>query len=93
MLVSKQTNWIDLLSNALEIERTSLFIQILGVTVRWISNDGLDEMVHRELFHLNHGRLILIEGFDFIHVDKRFITHLIAAVGSRSDDQDAPLER
>ena len=60
----KQINWIDLLSNALEIRRTSLFIQILGVTVRWISIDGLDETVHCEPFHLNRDRLILIEGLN-----------------------------
>ena len=91
--MSKQINWIDLLWNALEIRKTSLFIQILGVTVRWISIDDLDELVHHEPFHLNRGRLILMEGLDLIHVDKHFITHLIAAVGSRSDDQDAPPAR
>ena len=80
VLVSKQINWIDFLSNAFEIGRTSQFIQILGVTVRWISIDGLDETVHREPFHLNRGRLILMEGLDLIHVDKRYITHLIAVV-------------
>ena len=32
--MSKHINWIDLLSNALEIGRTSLFIQVLGVIVR-----------------------------------------------------------
>ena len=78
MLVSKQINWIDLLSNALEIGRTSLFIQILGVIVRWISINGLDETVHREPFHLNRGRLILMEGLDLIYVGKHYITHLIA---------------
>ena len=83
--MSKQINWIDFLSNVLQIRRTSLFIGYLSVTVRWISIDGSDEMVHREPFHLNRGRPI--------HVDKRYITHLIAAVGSRSDDQDAPPAR
>ena len=78
--MSKQINWIDFLSNGLEIGRTSLFIQILGVTVRWISIDGLDETAHRELFHLNRGRLILMEGLDLIHVDKRYTTHLITIV-------------
>ena len=32
--MSKQINWIDLISNALEIGRTSLFRQVLGVTIR-----------------------------------------------------------
>ena len=68
------------ISNGLEIGRTSLFIQIMGVTVRWISIDGLSETVHREPFHLNRGCLILMEGLDLIHVDKRYITHLIAIV-------------
>ena len=34
--MSKHINWIDLLSNPLEIGRTSLFIQVLGVTVQWL---------------------------------------------------------
>ena len=80
--MSKQINWIDSFSNPLQIGRTSLFIGYLGVTVRWISIDGSDETVHREPFHLNRGRLILMEGLDLIHVDKRYITHLIATVGS-----------
>ena len=33
-LVSKQINLIDLLSNALQIRRTSQFIGILGITVQ-----------------------------------------------------------
>ena len=89
----KQINWIDSFSNALQIKRTSLFIGYFGVTVRWISIDGSDETVHHELFHLNHGRPFLMEGLDLIHVDKRYITHLIVIVGSRSDDQDAPPAR
>ena len=48
---------------------------------------------NREPFHLNRGRLILMEGLDLIHIDKRHITHLIAVVWSRSDDQDAPPAR
>ena len=56
VFVPKHINWIDLLLNASEIRRTSLFIQILGITVRWISIDGLDETVHRELFQSNRGR-------------------------------------
>ena len=91
--MSKQINWIDFLSNALQIRRTSLFIGYLGVTVRWTSIDGSDETVHREPFQLNRGRPILMEGLDLIHVDKCYITHLIAVVGSRSDDQDAPPAR
>ena len=59
--MSKQINWIDLLSNALQIVRTSLFILILGVTVRWISIDGSDETVHCEQFHSNRGRPIFDE--------------------------------
>ena len=85
VLVSKQINRIDFLSNALQIGRTSLFIQILGVTVRWISINGSDETVHREPFHLNRGRPILMEGLDLIHVGERYITHLIAAVGLQYD--------
>ena len=61
MLVSKQINWIDLLSNAIEIERTSLFIQILGVTVRLFLINGYDETVHRGPFQLYRNRLILME--------------------------------
>ena len=60
-VVSKQINWIDSFSNALQIGRTSLFILILGVTVRWISIDGSDETVHREPFHLNRDHPILME--------------------------------
>ena len=73
-LVSKQINWIDSFSNALQIGRTSLFILILGVTVRWISIHGSDETVHRELFHLNRDREILMERPDeptWISVIKR----------------------
>ena len=87
--MSKQINWINLLSNALQIGRTSLFIHILGVTVRWISIDGSDETVHGEPFHLNRGRPILMEGLDLIHVGERYITHLIAVVASQSDALDA----
>ena len=91
--MSKQINLIDSFSNALQIGRTSLFIGYLGVTVRWISIDGSDKTVCREPFHLNRGHPILMEGLDLIHVDKCYITHLIAAVGSRSDDKDAPPAR
>ena len=42
--MSKQINWIDLLSNALQIERTSQFIGHLGVIVRSNLIDGSDEM-------------------------------------------------
>ena len=88
--MSKQINWIDSFSNALQIRRTSIFIGYLGITVRWISIDGSDEMVHLEPFHLNHDRSILMEGLDLIHVDKRYKMHLITAVGSQSDALDAP---
>ena len=47
--MSKQINWIDLPSNGLQIERTSLFVLYLGVTVRSDLIDGSDETVHREL--------------------------------------------
>ena len=46
--MSKQINFIDLLSTALQIERTSQFIGHLGVTVRLDLIDGSDETVHRE---------------------------------------------
>ena len=62
--MSKQINCIDLLLNALQIGRTSCFIGHLGVTVRWVSIDGSDEMVHHEPFHLNRDRPILMEGLD-----------------------------
>ena len=52
--MSKQINCIDLLSNGLQIRRTSLFILYLGVTVRLDLIDGFDETVHRELLRLNH---------------------------------------
>ena len=48
MLVSKQINWIDLLSNALQLGRTYQFIGHLGVTVRSDLIDGSGKMVHRE---------------------------------------------
>ena len=64
MLVSKQINWIDLLSNALEIRRTSLFIQILGVTVRLFLINCYDETVHRGPFQLYRSRPISMEGPD-----------------------------
>ena len=46
--MSKHINCIDLLSNRLQIERTSLFIVYLGHNrpIRLI--DGSDETVHRE---------------------------------------------
>ena len=47
--MSKQIDWIDLLSNALQIGRTSQFIGHLGVAVRSDIIDSSDEMVHCEL--------------------------------------------
>ena len=41
--MSKQINYIDLLSNALQIGRTSQFIRHLGVTVRSDLINGSDE--------------------------------------------------
>ena len=61
--MSKQINCIDLLSNALQIGRTSQFIGHLGVTVRLDLIDGSDETVHREPFRLNLYRLIADESF------------------------------
>ena len=72
--MSKQINWIDLLSNALQIGRTSLLILFLGVTVRWTSIDSSDETVHHEPLHLNCDRSILMERLDqsaWISVRKR----------------------
>ena len=46
--VSKQINWIDLLSNALQIRRPSQFIGHLGVPVRSDLIDGFDDTVHPE---------------------------------------------
>ena len=63
MLVSKQINLIHSFLNALQMGRTYLFIRILGVTARWISIDGLVEMVHRELFQSNRSRAIFDEAF------------------------------
>ena len=51
--MSKQINWIDLLLNGLQIERTSLFIMYLGVTVRLDLIDGSDGTVHRKPLRLN----------------------------------------
>ena len=82
-IVSEGIHWIDLLSNTLEVGRTSIFIHILGVTVRWISIDGSDETVHRELFQSNRGRLIFAEALSYK-------THPITPVESRSDGQDIP---
>ena len=62
--MSKQINWIDLLSNALQIGRTSQFIGHLGVTVQLISIDGSDETVHCEPFQLNRGHPILMRRSD-----------------------------
>ena len=62
--MSKQINWIDSLSNALQIGRTSQFIGHLGVTVRLTSIDGSDGMVHREPFQLNRDHFILMECLD-----------------------------
>ena len=45
-------------------------------------------MVHCELFHLDCGRSILMEGLDLIHVGERHVTLLIAVVGSQSDTLD-----
>ena len=59
--MSKQINWIDFLSNALQIGRTSLFIGYLGVTVRLNSINDSDETVHREAFQSNPGCLIFDE--------------------------------
>ena len=77
MLVSKQINWINFLSNALQIGRTSQFIGYLGITVRLSSIDGFDETVHRERFQLNRDRPILMESLDestWICVMKRIIS-------------------
>ena len=41
--MSKEINFIDLLSNALQIRRTSLFILFLGITIRLDLIDGSDE--------------------------------------------------
>ena len=62
--MSKRINWIDLLSNTLQIGRTSLFILFLGVTVRRTSIYGSDETVHRESFHLNRDCPMLMERLD-----------------------------
>ena len=73
-LVSKQINWIDSFSNALQIRRTSQFIGHLGITVQLTSIDGSDGTVHREPFQLNHDRSILMECLDestWISVMKR----------------------
>ena len=48
--MSNQINNIDLLSNALQIGRTSQFIGHLGVSIRLTSIDGSDETVYHELF-------------------------------------------
>ena len=53
----KRFDW--LLLNGLQIERTSLFILYLGVTVGSDLIDGSDEMVHRELLRLNRCRPIV----------------------------------
>ena len=46
--MSKQINWIDLLSNALQMGRTAQFIGHLGVTVRSNLIDGYNETVDRK---------------------------------------------
>ena len=51
--MSKQINWIDLLSNGLQIGRTSLFIVYLCVTVQSDLIDGSDKTVHDEPSRLN----------------------------------------
>ena len=51
--MSKQINCIDLLSNALQIGRTSQFIGHLSITVRSDSIDGSDETVHHEPLRLS----------------------------------------
>ena len=62
--MSQQVNWIDSFLNGLQIGRASCFIGHLGVTVRLTSIDGSDETVHREPFHLNCDRPILMDGLD-----------------------------
>ena len=84
--MSKQINWTDLLSNALQIGRTSQFVGHFGVTFRLESTDGSDEMVHHEPFQFNRNRPILMERLDestWICVMKR--------ISSRSLDRDLTL--
>ena len=57
--MSKQINWIDLLSNALQIGRTSQFIGHLGVTIRLDLIEGSYETVHCEPLRLNRCRPIV----------------------------------
>ena len=89
VLVSKQINWIELLSNALQIGRTSQFIGHLGITVRLNSIDGSNETVHRELFQLDRSHLILMERLDESTWSCVMKCIRSASVGSRSDDYDA----
>ena len=58
--MSKKINLVDLLSNALQIGRTSQFIGILGVTVQLKLINGSNEMVHREVLPLSCNRSIVI---------------------------------
>ena len=62
--MSKHVNWIDLLSNALQINRTSLVILFLGITVQWISINGSYETVHREPFQSNQAVRSLMKRLD-----------------------------
>ena len=55
--------------------------------------NGYDETVHHGPFQLYRIRWITDGGLGFDPCDKRYKTHPIAAVKSRSDDQDAPPAR
>ena len=87
--VSKQINWIDLLSNVLQIRRTSQFIGHLGVTVWSDLIDGSDETIHREPLWLSHVCRIANGRVRWCHVCMCYKTRETAAVGLWYNAPDA----
>ena len=66
--MSKHINWIDLLSNALEIGRTSLFIQVLGVIVRFFESTVMMKWSIVDRFKYITSVGSPMEGLDLIRV-------------------------
>ena len=78
--MSKQINWIDFALKCIRNWKNISIYTYFGRNHLIVLINDYDEMVHQEPFHLNGGRLILMEDLDLIHIDKRYIMHLITAV-------------
>ena len=89
--VSKQTNCFDFQLKCLTNRKNTLFYRAFGRNRLIETIDDYDGTVHRGPFQMSWPS-DLDEGLRLIRVNTCLKTHRLAAVGSRSDDPDAPLE-